>query len=162
MTTVDSFVLRFIIRPFAHLVTQRRQGTRLLPALIAKQHAEADVQIGTSNAERSKLSDITYIGHDEQGDVLMTGVTAYNTRPVHRLQLELVLRQKQRLWQHAGLLTHSDTHYIAYRILQGPHARRHGGGDYRPAFSHYPRGRVARDELLSRPDPQETLRRNQP
>ncbi len=118
-TTIDSFVLRFIIRPFAHLITQRQQGTRLLPSIIAKQFAD-DVQIGTSNAERSRLSDIRYIGHDKHGNVLMTGVTAYTTRPVHEQRRELVLHQKQLLWQRTGLLTHSDTHYIAYCILHAP------------------------------------------
>jgi DNA helicase-2/ATP-dependent DNA helicase PcrA len=116
-TTIDGFILRFIIRPFAHLITNNPQGTRLLPAIIAKQHAEHDVQIGTNNAQRSKLSDITYIGHDEHGNVQMTGVTAYKTTAVHGQQRNLVLGQKQRVWQYQGLVTHSDTHYLAYRIL---------------------------------------------
>lgn len=112
--------MRFIIRPFAHLITNSQKGTRLLPAPIAKQHAEDTVQIGTSNAQRSKLSDITYISHDDHGNVQMTGLTAYNTTAVHGQQRALVLRAKRRIWQYTGLVTHSDTHYLAYCILHHP------------------------------------------
>lgn len=119
-TTIDSFILRCIIRPFAHLITQNPKGTRLLPAIIARQHADGNVQIGTTNAERSKLADITYIGRDEHGNVQMTGVTAYRSSPVHEQQRNAVLQQKQRVWRYQGFLTHSDTHYLAYRILHDP------------------------------------------
>jgi DNA helicase-2/ATP-dependent DNA helicase PcrA len=119
-TTIDGFILRFIIRPFAHLITENVQGTRLLPAIIAKHHAQAEVKIGTNNAQRSKLADIMYIGRDDHGHVQMTGLTAYKTTPVHDQQRAFVLGQKQRFWKDQGLLTHSDTHYLAYRILHDP------------------------------------------
>ena len=116
-STIDGFILRFVIRPFAHLITKNQQGTRLLPANIAKHHAEDAVQIGTDRTQRSKLADITYIGQDERGNVQMKGITAYNTIPVHDQQRNVVLGHKQRVWQYQGLLTHSDTHYLAFRIL---------------------------------------------
>jgi DNA helicase II / ATP-dependent DNA helicase PcrA len=117
-TTIDSFILRFIIRPFAHLITKNNKGTRLLPAIIAEHHPEDDIQIGTHRAERSKLTDISYIGHDRNGNVLMKGITAFKkSSPVHDQQRIGVLRQKERVWRYQGLLTHSDTHYLAYRIM---------------------------------------------
>lgn len=119
-TTIDGFILRFIIRPFAHLITQNPQGTRLLPAIIAKHHAQAEVKIGTNVAQRSKLTDIMYIGQDEHGHVQMTGITAYKTTPVHEQQRDFVLAQKHRVWKDHGLLTHTDTHYLAYRIIHHP------------------------------------------
>src|SRR5688500_5186803 len=56
--------------------------------------------IGTNNAQRSKLADIIYIGHDDHGNVQMTGVTAYKTAPVHDQQRDAVLGQKQRVWRY--------------------------------------------------------------
>lgn len=134
-TTIDGFILRFIIRPFAHLITNNAQGTRLLPALIAKHHAQTEVKIGTNNAQRSKLADIMYIGQDGHGHLQMTGITAYKTTPVHDQQRDFVLGQKQRVWQCQGLLTHSDTHYLAYRIL---HDHAHGDAIARLIAQRFP------------------------
>jgi superfamily I DNA/RNA helicase len=106
-TTIDGFILRFIIRPFAHLITNNPRGTRLLPAFIAKQHAENDIQIGTNNAQRSKpLTSYTSPTITTQ----MTGVTAYKTAPVHDQQRDAVLGRSSVAV--SGLLTHSDTHYL--------------------------------------------------
>ncbi|MBI4893257.1 MAG: ATP-dependent helicase [Acidobacteria bacterium] len=118
-TTIDGFILRFIIRPFAHLITQNHNGTRLLPAPIA-QHYNADVQIGPHRAQRSRLTDITFIGRDDQGNIRLNGVTQYRAAAVHENRRNEVLRQKLRVWRYQGLVTHSDTHFLAYQLLHHP------------------------------------------
>jgi DNA helicase-2/ATP-dependent DNA helicase PcrA len=121
VTTIDGFVLRYIIRPFASVVTGSPDGVRLLPAPVA-QYYDDETQVGASRQERGKLTEVTFLQHDADGNIVMHAKTGYGTIPVHGTRRDAVLAEKRRFWRR-GLVTHSDTHYLAYQIL---HDRTHG------------------------------------
>lgn len=118
IATIDAFILRYIIKPFSSIITGNQQGIRLLPAPIAE-HFGDDIQVGASRQERGRLTQVTFITNDQQGNVVMTARTGYNTIIIPTIMRTIILQQKQRMWR-SGLLTHSDTHYLAYRILHDP------------------------------------------
>ena len=121
ITTIDGFVLQYIIRPFANIGSGNRDGVRLVPAPVAAYYDD-ETQVGASRGERGKLTEVTFIQHDANGRVEMRAKTGFGTRPVHDTRRDAILAEKQRFWQR-GLVTHSDTHYLAYQIL---HDRTHG------------------------------------
>lgn len=115
-TTIDSFILRYVVRPFAHIVTKNPNGVRLLPEPVAERYTD-DVQVGVNNAQRSKLTDIAFIGYDDKGCLIMSGYTNHRREFVHESRRNSVLRAKQQLWRNQGLLTHNDCHFVAHSIL---------------------------------------------
>lgn len=118
IATIDAFVLRFIIRPFASIVAGHPDGLRLLPAPVA-QYYDTDIQIGATNRDRAKLTEITFLQHDDQGSIVLHAKTAYGTSPIRDQRRQAVLTEKRNFWRR-GLVTHSDTHYLAYEILHHP------------------------------------------
>jgi DNA helicase II / ATP-dependent DNA helicase PcrA len=121
IATIDAFILRYIIKPFSSIITGVQSGIRLLPAPTAEYFGD-DIQVGASRQERGRLTQVTFITKDQHGNVVMHARTGYNTITVPDSMRTTILRQKQRMWR-SGLLTHSDTHYLAYRIL---HDAQHG------------------------------------
>jgi len=121
VTTIDAFILRYVIKPFASIVTGSPDGVRLLPAPVA-QYYDDEIQVGASRRERGRLTEVTFLQHDTNGNVVMHAKTGYGSTPVHATRRDAVLTEKRQFWRR-GLVTHSDTHYLAFQIL---HDRTHG------------------------------------
>jgi DNA helicase-2/ATP-dependent DNA helicase PcrA len=119
VTTIDGFVLRYIIKPFAGIVTGNLDGTRLLPAPVASSFGEDTIQVGANRQDRGKLTEVTFIQHDENGHVVLKAKTTWGTITVPNTRRDAVLAEKRRFWRR-GFVTHSDTHYLAYETLHHP------------------------------------------
>lgn len=78
IATIDAYILRYIIKPFSSIITGNQSGIRLLPAPIAE-HFGDDIQVGASRQERGRLTQVTFITNDQNGNVVMHARTGYNT-----------------------------------------------------------------------------------
>lgn len=112
--TLDSFFLRFVIKPFGKIVGIDPKGYRLVPAAIAGQYDDS-VQIGSDNKHRGFLYTAQFTGVDGETPTIKIR-TGYGTEEVHPQYRGPVLNAKRKLWN-KGILTHSDTHLLAALIL---------------------------------------------
>ena len=120
--TLDSFVFRFIVKPFGHLVGLPTGAVRLFPAVICNHLEEPSVQVGPEAATRSSLYEVHFCGLD--GDKPLIKARARVNGSVKRtvtVPSELsdsVLERKRGFWKNTGIVTHSDCHFLASSILR--------------------------------------------
>ncbi len=62
VSTIDSFILRFIVRPFAHLVNVSVRDAVLIPAVIVDRFDTPSVIIGASQNDRASLYQVSFTG----------------------------------------------------------------------------------------------------
>jgi DNA helicase-2/ATP-dependent DNA helicase PcrA len=117
--TIDSFLLRFVVHPFGHIVGLKKAGGRLIPAALYS-HFDNDVQVGQQNTLRAKLHDVQFVGVDSQSKPLLRARTAYNSTDVHPSAYSGVLSAKRKAWRILGHFSHSDSHFLANEILRHP------------------------------------------
>jgi DNA helicase-2/ATP-dependent DNA helicase PcrA len=116
--TLDSFMLRFVVRPFAHVVDASSAGLRLIPSPLDLEMNGPLVKIGPGPKDSVSIfrmrfnqgtgSNLTFRFTDRMG----------RNATVESAYSEAVLKRKKSVWKDAGLITHSDTHYLAARILE--------------------------------------------
>ena len=116
--TLDSFMLRFVVRPFAHLVNASPAGIRLIPSPLDRQMRFPEVKIGSSPRDTVSIFQVRF----NQG-VGPSTTFRYTDRMGRNSNLPAqfcaaTLSKKQALWKNSGLMTHSDTHYLAAVILE--------------------------------------------
>lgn len=119
--TLDAFMLRFIIRPFATVLGLPQRGVRLVPAPVHMEHDEPSVRFGPSVADWASLYQVRLpTDHPQlQLEVEMRGRPA---RPVEPSRVATVMTRKWQHWRETGLITHADSHYLAAQILLNPEA----------------------------------------
>jgi len=117
--TIDSFLLRFVLRPFGHLAGVRKHGARLIPASLYG-HFSQSIRVGDKVGIRANIHDVTFIGEDVSGKVILKAKTTFKVEPVHQDARDEVVKAKQKLWKNFGQISHSDSHYLADAILRGP------------------------------------------
>lgn len=119
--TLDSFMLRFVVRPFAHLIGVSAQGARLIPAPVSEAIEFPKVEFGmatyqTASVFRIHLKDGSeaapnIVVRDETTHALVSVEPPFNAR---------AFAAKRSEWQRGGRVTHSDCHFIAASILNHP------------------------------------------
>jgi len=116
--TLDSFMLRFVVRPFGHLVGLPREGSRLIPAPLDAAMEYPEVQVN-SNHQKISLFQIRFLDGTEDAPNL----TARDFRGPANIEASYVpkiLASKKSLWENRGLITHTDSHYLAASISRHP------------------------------------------
>ena len=116
--TLDSFMLRFIVRPFGHLVGLPKEGSRLIPAPLDAAMEYPEVQIN-SNHQKVSLFQIRFLDGTEDNP----NFTARDFRGPANIEAPYVrgiLVNKRAQWVKSGLITHTDSHYLAASILRHP------------------------------------------
>ena len=113
--TLDAFMWRFVVRPFANLVGLSSKGPRLLPAPLDEMQNGPEVQYGPASDQRATIFEIQIASGNETLPILR-----HKGRALDRTFASQVMIAKRREWQKNGRVTHSDTQFMASSILRGP------------------------------------------
>lgn len=123
--TIDSFLLKFVLRPFAHTLGLTSTSLRLIPEVIVQRLQEPNIQFNGSHKNRAPLFQLS----SSKGDEIQPIFThkAPNRPPVDLSpnDSKYALAEKKKIWNKSGAITHSDSHLIASQILNHP---RYGSG----------------------------------
>lgn len=121
--TLDAFLLRFVVLPFAKLAGAHPNGIRLIPEAVARAIERPEVSYGTSAWEKATIFRYAFSGGDESSPKLSLRDQHGKPIALNDEALASVLAAKQRDWQKYGRVTHSDSQYLASSILRGKHGR---------------------------------------
>jgi len=116
--TLDSFLLRFVVRPFGHVVGASTNGIRLIASPLDMEMRGHEVQIGPTAKDKIGLFRVRF--NQGTGASLTFRYTNHMGRNgnVPAAYSAAILAKKKMLWKNTGLITHSDTHYLAAAILE--------------------------------------------
>lgn len=122
--TLDAFAFRFVVKPFAHLVGLPARGVRLFPAAMCDQLTHPTVQVGANPKDQATLFDVHFYGVENKLPAFRAK-TRIRTIPVPPERVQDLFNAKKNYWAKTGIVTHSDCHFLAARILkEGGHAVR--------------------------------------
>lgn len=113
--TLDSFVYRYIVRPFGHLVGLPKEGARLIPAPLDDAIEHPKVEIDANHTEVS-LFGIRFV----DGSIHKPNIKAktnYGQVDIDPNYVSAILNKKRNEWRKRGRITHSDCQYISSLIL---------------------------------------------
>ena len=119
--TLDSFVLRHVVRPFASLIGIAPRGIQLVPAPLDEEMVQPRVQIGKTAREAQPLYRVRFNQGTENGPTFYYSSFAGQRKTVPPAFSGLVMAAKRKLWTASGRVTHTDTHYLAACILRSTH-----------------------------------------
>jgi DNA helicase-2/ATP-dependent DNA helicase PcrA len=123
--TIDSFLYRFVVRPFLHKVRPTWKTPRILPEGNAPTKWERLGRVTIGNEENSRPLSVFgcyFWGWDDSKrlPILAHRPPPPPYRPLEALQgqdLERVWSQKRHVWQTYGLLSHSDSSFLAAMLV---------------------------------------------
>ncbi len=115
--TIDSFLLRFVLRPFGHLAGVKRDGARLIPATLYG-HFNQSIRVGEKATNRANIHDVTFVGEEPTGKLILKAKANFKNQVVHQAAHDGVLKEKRKLWKGLGHVSHSDSHYLCDAILR--------------------------------------------
>ena len=118
--TLDSFLFKFVIKPFGHLFDLPNKGITILPPVEDRTFGSDDVQVGATNREQANVFSIRFAGGNVSNPVLMYKNPYGKNQEVHSSQVRNVLEKKKIAWKRRGVLTHSDCQYLAAKMLTDP------------------------------------------
>ncbi len=116
--TLDSFLLRFVVRPFGSTVGAAPGGIQLVPSPLDSEIEFPQVKVGTHPQDKISIYKVRYNQGTEISPTFKFAqpISGKMTDATGALA-ETIQRQKQLLWSKSGRITHSDTHYLASKIL---------------------------------------------
>jgi len=118
--TIDSFLFRYVVRPFVHRCFPKLAAPRLIPADWAPHHWKKYSEDGGAAVKGINLFGCVFIGEEENGRAIIAR-KPHPALPLQRLtgeELEAVREGKWRMWQRSGCLSHSDAAKLASMILE--------------------------------------------
>ncbi len=131
--TLDSFVFRFIVKPFGHLVGLPPGAVRLFPANVCKTLEKPETAVNEDGKLRCPIYSVHFCGIDQgppikpslkaEVSVKTKGLVVTRRMSVVPGLVERVWGLKKNLWRSTGIITHSDCHFLASSIL---HHKEHG------------------------------------
>ncbi len=141
--TLDAFLFRYVIRPFAQQVWPGIPSPRLVPAdwephrwwQNSTQSVPFEVTVGVGKARKAYNVFAACFLREEAGRIIL-GCKARDREPLEALDDSItreILTKKKAIWRNRGILTHSDAAFLASKIL-----------------THSTCGQIARQEVLRR------------
>jgi DNA helicase-2/ATP-dependent DNA helicase PcrA len=131
--TLDSFVFRFIVKPFGHLVGLPQGGVRLFPASVCKTLEKPEAVLSEDGKLRCPIYNADFCGITKGSPimpVLSAGVAMKSKGVVTPRRISVAPKMigkvwdlKKALWNKSGIITHSDCHFLASSVL---HLKDHG------------------------------------
>ena len=124
--TLDSFLFRFVVRPFLNQVFPQYALPRLIPAewepnkwQKGTRGANFIVPVGTGKDVRTfNLFNVCFLGEDQGKPVIACKQWDWDPIvPLDAQARDAVLKAKRELWKKRGWLTHSDAAFLASKIL---------------------------------------------
>jgi DNA helicase-2/ATP-dependent DNA helicase PcrA len=133
--TIDAFVYRYIVRPFAHVVGLSGEGPRLIASPFNEYAPAPSLQIGQTKGQNSVLS--IYISQGDEKEPTFKARLIRNSAltAIAQEHCQAILAAKRQDWKKRGWINHSDCHYIASCILNDP---KHGPGIVRLITQRFP------------------------
>lgn len=116
--TLDSFVFRFIVKPFGHLVGLPPGAVRLFPAAVADALEEPLISVGNENYQRASMFSVHFCGLLDKQPRISARLAKIGKFDVPADVVPRVLSEKKRFWKGTGIVTHSDCHFLASSILR--------------------------------------------
>lgn len=117
--TLDSFVWRYIVRPFSHLVGVKRTGAILVPAPVGESVFNPRVDLG--NHQSVSLFCCHASGGSVDSPQYLLRDPFFRSQPSKPPGIDSqIYRTKQAEWERSGRVTHSDCQYLAAAILSDP------------------------------------------
>jgi len=116
--TIDAFLLRFVVQPFAKLLGFCPQGARLLPEVLARTIEYPEIKYGTQHFEKESLFKYTFCAGTEEKPEAQVRNSYGKAIAIDPAISAKVLTSKQREWTNHGRLTHADSQYLSSRILK--------------------------------------------
>jgi DNA helicase-2/ATP-dependent DNA helicase PcrA len=122
--TLDSFLFRYVVRPFARLRDPQMPEPRIVPGTLTprmvhnqrwcEENLEVVLQPGRFN-----IFNINLVGGTRQAPQFVTSVrgTPYQ---LSNNEARQTIQKKRRIWQASGRVSHSDTAYMASQVLDDP------------------------------------------
>ncbi|AHZ85173.1 ATP-dependent DNA helicase Rep [Bdellovibrio bacteriovorus] len=118
--TLDSFMYKFVLKPFAHCFGLPKAGLMILPSPTERIFGRDEVQVGVQARDKTNLFAVTFNGGTVRNPILKYQ-DGYNTSvEVHQSKVAEVLSKKWDKWKSQGVLTHSDCQYLAAYMLSDP------------------------------------------
>lgn len=114
--TIDAFLLRFVVQPFAKLLGFCPQGARLLPEALARTIEVPRIQYGAKQYE-SIFGYALCAGTEATPEAIVRNHFG-NAIAVSSTVSAKVLASKEREWARNGRVTHADSQYLSSRILK--------------------------------------------
>lgn len=114
--TIDSFVLHFIVRPFANLMGAAQSGIRLMPSPFCEELELPTFRYGQKAYENISIFCMQFCGGTEDSPVLSFDAN-YKRVLVTGSGAKQALSLKKGEWKKTGRISHSDSHFIASDIL---------------------------------------------
>ena len=131
--TLDSFVFRFIVKPFGHLVGLPKGGVRLFPASVCRALEKPEAVLSEDGKLRCPIYNTDFCGITKgppMMPVLSAGIAMKSNGVVTPRRVQVATKMvgkvwdlKKALWNKSGIITHSDCHFLASSIL---HLKDHG------------------------------------
>jgi DNA helicase-2/ATP-dependent DNA helicase PcrA len=118
--TLDSFMLRFVVRPFGHLIGLSPRGVQLVPAPLIQHYDSPAVRCGNNHETVSAFQ-----LNPAAGSIVNPVFSFYDpvrrrTVPLEASYVSEATRAKVKIWKDQGRVSHADCHYLAAKILTDP------------------------------------------
>lgn len=127
--TIDAFLFRFIVRPFLSKVLQTLKIPRLIPTewepnrwQSGPGHTKFTVRTIVGGTHRSfNLFNVCFLGEKDGQTIITCKQHPWDPPdPLDPQVTGILLKQKNKLWETHGWLTHSDASFLTSKILQDP------------------------------------------
>jgi DNA helicase-2/ATP-dependent DNA helicase PcrA len=117
--TLDSFLLRFVVIPFAKIIGVHPGGVRIVPDALARTIEHPKVSYGNEAWQAAPIFRFTFWGGDEAAPELVVRDKFGSPVALTATASKRVLAAKQADWTKHGRVTHSDCHFLASLVLKG-------------------------------------------
>lgn len=116
--TLDSFMFRYVVRPFGHLAGLSKNGPRLIPSPIDEIIENPKARIGPKPEDEGSIFRIRFVdGSDNSPNIVIKDKFAGSYSKVENKYSRNILNKKQEEWSRNGRITHSDCQYLSSKIL---------------------------------------------
>ena len=117
--TLDSFLWRYLVRPFGHLAGVTNSGAILIPAPLDQVLDGPTTRFGPTAKDTESIFRISILGGDEATPGMVRRDRFLGSVALSNQYRTLAIEQKRRNWKSTGQITHSDCQYLASALLRG-------------------------------------------
>lgn len=115
--TLDSFLLKFVVKPFFSSIGLCSKGAELLPSPLDENLTIYQVQYGEKQSERMSAFSFKFSSGTIKAPIFMAQ-NGFQQDQISGEYAERILKEKIKIWQKTGLVTHTDCHYLSALILK--------------------------------------------
>lgn len=117
--TLDSFMLRYIVKPFGHVAGLTLDGPRLIPSPIDEIIENPKVKIGPNQEDRRSIFKMRFVDEGENGpNMAIKNELSHRYERINNKYVYAILTKKKKEWAKNGRITHSDCQYLSSKILK--------------------------------------------